>query len=69
MNRTRAAQLGLYDIASRELRKRHSEEYSEILRGLQAEHGLRIRRTKDEMRRADIEAAKALLAKEGLLPG
>jgi hypothetical protein len=68
MAKKTSAELRLYEIASRELRKRHSEEYSEILRGLQAEHGVRTRRTKDEMRRDDIAAAKALLAEEGIIP-
>ena len=61
----------MYGRASRELRKRHMDEYWEILRELQQQSGVpvRHRRTKDERRRADIEAAKALLAEEGLLPG
>lgn len=67
MATSKSAELRLYTIASRELRKRHEEEYTEILRGLQQEHGVRIRRTKDERRRADIAAAKALLAEEGIL--
>lgn len=59
----------LYGRASRELRKRHMDEYWEILRELQQQSGvpLRRRRTKDERRRDDIEAAKALLAEEGIL--
>ena len=52
----RKAILNTYAEAARELRRRHADEYGEILQQLQEERGIAVRprRTKDERRRADI---------------
>ncbi len=52
----RKAILNTYAEAARELRRRHIDEYWEILQQLQEERGITVRprRTKDERRRADI---------------
>lgn len=54
----RKAILNTYAEAARELRRRHIDEYWEILQQLQEERGISVRprRTKDERRRADIAA-------------
>ncbi len=56
----RKAILNTYAEAARELRRRHADEYGEILQQLQEQRGITVRprRTKDERRRADIAQGK-----------
>lgn len=53
-----------YAVATKELRRRHSDEFHAILEGVYADMGLSVRKrlTGVRKRQADIEKAKAILA-------
>lgn len=54
----------LYNRAHQELRRRHQQEFHEILEGMYGQEGVSVRKrlTGERKRQADIEKAKKILA-------